>query len=164
MGDSNLKGTKNVKLHPCLTFVGFALILVACQNATPFPTAVAAQGTQFTLAPGQSATVTGTDLTITFHSILGDDRCPSGVECAASGPVTISLAVGQGDGDATDLTLQTFTDNNGRAPGGQFEGIEDRVEVGDYLIQILGVTPYPKDLSTRIKPSEYRLILIVTGK
>ena len=153
-----------VKHYSYVVFVLFVVILIACQNVTPFPTVIALPGTEFTLAPGQSATVTGTDLNITFHSVLSDDRCPSDVECAASGPVTISLSVGQEAGDATDLTLQTFTDNNGRAPGGQFEGIEDRVELADYLIQIVGVTPYPKDFSTQIKSSEYRLTLMVTGK
>jgi hypothetical protein len=119
---------------------------------------------EFTLAPGQSVAVTGTDLTLTFHSVVGDERCPRDVECATSGPVTVSLSIQQGDGAPTDFTLQTFTDQNGRSPNVQFEGITNRAEVGDYLIQILSVTPYPQDPSTKIKPAEYRLVLLVSKK
>jgi hypothetical protein len=117
---------------------------------------------EFTLAAGQSATVTDTDLTITFDSVLSDDRCPSEVECAASGPVTVSLSIQQGNDTPHAITLQTFTDQDGRAPKGPFEGITNLAEVGDYLVQMVGVTPYPKDLSTKIEPSVYRIALVVS--
>jgi hypothetical protein len=140
-------------------------ILGACQPVTPLPYVTGTVSSEFTLAPGQSVAVTGTDLTLTFHSVVGDERCPRDVECAASGPVTVSLSVQQGDGGApTDFTLQTFTDQNGRSPNVQFEGVTNRAEVGDYLIQILSVTPYPQDPSTKIKPAEYRLVLLVSKK
>jgi hypothetical protein len=108
--------------------------------------------------------VTGTDLTVTFNSVLSDERCPSEIECAVSGPVTISLALQQGGGRATDFTLQTFTDTNGRSPNVQFEGVTNRAEVGDYVIQILSVTPYPRNLTTDIEPSEYRIGLLVSNQ
>jgi hypothetical protein len=118
--------------------------------------------TEITLAPGQSAAVAGTDLTITFHSIVSDERCPSEVECAASGPVAISLSVQQGDREPTDFSLQTFTDQNGRSPNVQFEGVTNRTEVGGYGIQILSITPYPENSTTKIEPSAYRIGLLVS--
>lgn len=146
-------------------FLVLICILAACQ---PGPTSSSpVTGTvneEISLAPDQSAAVTGTDLTVTFHAIVSDERCPSDVECAASGPVTISLSVQQGDGMPTDFTLQTFTEQNGRSPDVQFEGVTNRAEVGDYLIQILSVTPYPKNLTTKIDPSEYRIGLLVSNK
>jgi hypothetical protein len=141
-------------------------ILTACQSAgttAPSP-GTAGLNTEVTLAPGQSAAVTGTDLTVTFHSIVSDDRCPSDVECAASGPVTVSLSVQQGDEAPNEFTLQTFTDLDGRSPNVQFEGITNRTEVGDYVIQLAGVTPYPTSPSTPIEASAYRVALLISNK
>jgi hypothetical protein len=139
-------------------------ILAACQSSTPASPAPAALNTEITLAPGQSAAVTGTDLTITFHSVVSDERCPSEIECAASGPVTISLSIQQGTGDPTDFTLQSFTDLNGRSPNVQFEGVTNRTELGGYVIQIAGVTPYPQNLNTEIEASEYRVALLISNQ
>ena len=141
------------------------LLLTACQSErTPSAPAPVPLDAHIILAPGQSTAETGTDLTITFHSVVSDERCPSQVECAASGPVTVSLSVQQGNGSPNDFTLQTFTDQNGRAPNVQFEGVTNRAEVGEYLIQIAGVTPYPADPSTKIDPSQYRVGLAVLKK
>ena len=139
-------------------------LLAACQTPTSSPPVATTVNNEFSLAAGQSVSVTDTDLTLTFHSVVADDRCPSKVECAASGPVTVSLSVQQGDGAPTDFTLQTFTDQNGRSPNVQFEGVTNRAEVGDYLIRIASVTPYPEDLSTKIDPAEYRVVLLVSKK
>ena len=139
-------------------------ILAACQSSAPSSPGPAALNTEVTLAPGQSAGVTGTDLTLTFHSVLSDERCPSEIECAASGPVTVSLSVQQGDGKPTDFTLQTFTDLNGRSPNVQFEGVTNRTELGEYAIQIASVTPYPQNLNTEIEASEYRVALLVSNR
>ena len=138
-------------------------ILSACQTKAISSTPVSGVvNEEISLAPGQSVAVTGTNLTVTFHSVVRDERCPRGVECAASGPVTISLSVQQGSGAATDFTLQTFTEQNGRSPNVEFEGVTNRAEVGEYIIQILRVTPYPKNLTTKIEPSDYRIGLLVS--
>jgi hypothetical protein len=97
-------------------------ILAACQPGTSLPPVVATLDNEFTLGTGQSVSVKKTDLTITFNAVLSDERCPSEIECAASGPVTVSLSVQQ-DGDLPFMvTLQTFTDQGGRAPNGSLKG------------------------------------------
>ena len=148
------------------SFILFAIcILTSCQSATtPSSPGPAALNTEITLSPDQSAAVTGTDLTITFHSIVSDERCPRDVECAASGPVTVSLSVQQGNATPTDFTLQTFTDLNGRSPNVQFEGVTNRAEVGNYVIQIAGVTPYPTSSTTTIEASAYRVALLILNQ
>jgi hypothetical protein len=118
--------------------------------------------TEFTLAPDQTVTITDADLTIRLIGVAGDGRCPSELECAASGPVSLSLSVQMGTGDPTSINLQAFTDNNGLAPGMEFEGIEDRVVYEGYLIRALGVLPYPVKSMNEIKDSEYRVTLIVS--
>ena len=136
-------------------------LLAACQTANP--TINPRVNEEFTLERDQTATIRGTNLIITFSSVLSDDRCPIDVECAASGPVTISLSV-QREGDiASPVTLQTFTDQEGRTPAGEFEGIENTVEVGEHVIRLIGVLPYPRNLSG-IKASDYQATLIVTPK
>ena len=153
-----------MKIRLMISFLLLISTLVSCQSAKPLPSITATTNSEFTLASTQSATITDADLSITFNSVLSDDRCPSEVECAASGPVTVSLSVKQGNENAMELTLQTFTDQNGRAPDREFEGIEDRADLGDYLLQITGVTPYPKDPTIPIEPSEYQATLIVVPK
>jgi hypothetical protein len=150
-------------------FLVLICLLAACQpgGTASSPVSSPLSGTvneEISLAPGQSVAVTGTDLTATFHTVVSDERCPSDIECAASGPVTISLSVQQGQGAATDFTLQTFTEQNGRSPNVQFEGVTNRAEVGGYTIQVISVTPYPKNLTTNIEPSEYRIGLLVSNQ
>lgn len=143
----------------------FICLLAACQTATtPSSPGTATLNTEIILAPDQSAAVTGTDLTITFHSVVSDDRCPSDVECAASGPVTVSLSVQQGNEAPNEFTLQTFTDLDGRSPNVQFEGVTNRAEVGSYIIQIAGVTPYPTSSTIPIEASAYRVALVISNK
>ena len=153
-----------MKTRAILLAIYLACLFTACQTATPEASTTATLGEEFSLAPGESAAVTGTELVLTFHDILSDERCPSAVECADSGPVTVSLSVQQGNGTPTDFTLQTFTDQDGRSPNVQFEGVTNQADLGDYLIRIASVTPYPKDLSPEIQPSEYRVALLVSRK
>src|SRR5687768_15015530 len=153
-----------MKTKPISLILVIVYILAACQTGTSPSPVTTTINHEITLAPDQSAAVTGTDLTITFHSVVSDERCPSDVECAASGPVTVSLSVQQGNGTPNDFTLQTFTDVNGRSPNVQFEGITNRAEVGEYVIQIAGVTPYPKNSTMETEASAYRVALLVSNK
>ena len=146
-----------------LPFILLILSFVSACQATP-PSPVAAKvDAEFTLAPDQSAAVEGTDLTITFRSVPGDDRCPSEVECAASGPVDVLLSVQKGGEESRDFNLQTFTDHKGIAPSVPFDGLTNPIEVGGYLIRIAGVTPYPTNPEITIEPSDYRVTLIVSN-
>ena len=137
------------------------ILLVACQ-ATPIAPLIADLGVEFVLAPGGSATIKDTGLTINLISVLSDDRCPGEVECAASGPVQLSLAAQTENGIARDLMMRTRTDNDGRSPAMEFEGITDRIVYEGYLIRIVGVLPYPEDPSTPIRQNDYRVSFVVT--
>ena len=144
-------------------FIFFILIIVltACQPATPLPPILIAETAEFTLAPDQTGTLVSAGLYVRLIGVASDERCPSEIECAVSGPVSISLAVKIGNGEESQINLQTFTDNNGRAPFMQFEGIEDRVVYEGYTFQVTSVLPYPVNLTNPIKDSEYRVTLIV---
>jgi hypothetical protein len=138
-----------------------ASLLTACQSAIPLVDTNVNK--EFSLAPGQSARIRGTDLTFTFNAVLSDDRCPIEIECAANGPVTLSLSVQPAEAVPFGITLETFTDQEGRSSGVVSEGIQDATEVGDYLIRVLGVLPYPRNLSG-IKASDYQATFVVTPR
>jgi hypothetical protein len=66
------------------------LLLTGCNIATPTPAPIVASAdTEFMLAPNQIATLANTQLTIKLISVGGDQRCPSEIECAISGPVSV---------------------------------------------------------------------------
>jgi hypothetical protein len=145
-------------LFACLLIVS---LLTACQSAIPLVDTNVNK--EFSLAPGQSARIRGTDLTFTFNAVLSDDRCPIEIECAANGPVTLSLSVQPAEAVPFGITLETFTDQEGRSSGVGQEGIQDSAEAGDYLIRVLGVLPYPRNLSG-IKASDYQATFVVTSR
>ena len=159
-----------MKNSPLIAFSILVSILIACRAVIPLSTVpptlpatvTAEKDSEFTLAEDQTASVTGTGLTIRLIGVAGDQRCPREIECAISGPVSISLSVQKDNGAPTNIDLQTFTDDTGRASAGKFEGINSSATVEGYTIQVMGVTPYPAKPSTPIKSSDYRVILIVT--
>jgi len=148
-----------------ITFALILLILLSsCGSATPHEPITADLGTEFTLAPDQIATLADANLTVRLIGVGGDQRCPSEIECAVSGPVSVSLSVQLGDSEPTQIDLQVFTSNNGRAPEMEFEGIKDREVYEGYLIQVVSVLPYPAKRFDEIKDSEYRVSFLVTKK
>jgi len=144
-----------------LTLILLLMMLTGCSSATPAPVTVNLD-TEFTLAPDQTATLTDTNLTVHLIGVAGDERCPSEIECAVSGPVSVSLEVQLGDTGPTEINLQVFTSDNGRAPDMQFEGIKDRAVYAGYLIRMVGVLPYPAQRNDLIRDSEYRVTLILS--
>jgi len=152
-----------IKLKLFIVLLPVFVMLVACQTM-PVSPLVTEQGIEFILAPGTTAAIKDTGLTIKLISILSEERCPNEVECAVNGPVQISLSAPKDNGTAADLIMQTFTDNDGRSPAMEFEGITDRIVYEGYLIRIMGVLPYPEDLSTSIKQNDYRVSFVVTEK
>jgi len=139
------------------------LLLTACQSATPSPI-TAATGMEFTLASDQTATIENTGLHLRLIGIAGDERCPSEIECAMSGPVSLTIFVQKDAGSPVEYALQTFTSNDGRSPEGHFEGIEDSIEHEGFVIQVKSVLPYPARSTDEIKESEYQVSFLVTEK
>lgn len=144
-------------------FLVVLLTTTACRSATPAPI-TGAVDSEVILAPDQTVTIENTGLNISLIGITGDERCPSEIECAMSGPVSLSIAVQKDSEAPVEFALQTFTSNNGSAPDGPFEGMEDRIEYEGYVIQVKSVLPYPTKAFDEIKNSEYRVSFLVTEK
>jgi hypothetical protein len=154
------------KLRQHVIPVLLVILLGSCQTATatPPPPLTVTTTMEFTLAPGQSAALIDAVFTIRLIGVGSDERCPSEVECAVSRPVSVSFTLQKGGGALTTVDLQTFTDNNGRAPDIEFEGINDRTGYEGYEIRIVSVLPYLKNLDETIRESDYRVTFIVTGE
>lgn len=138
------------------------VVLAACQSPTPLPMLTIKDGEEFSLVVDQYAATSNLDITLRFLGVTSDERCPSELECAVSGPVSVLLSTQQRDAVAAEITLQSFTDSNGRAPEGLFEGMQDRVTVGDYLIRLKGVLPYPVKSFNEIKDAKYQVTFVVS--
>ncbi|MBL8064214.1 MAG: hypothetical protein JNK32_14400 [Anaerolineales bacterium] len=139
-------------------------LAVACQPATPLPPVTAQMGGEFTLAPGETATLEGVGLSLTFKNVTNDGRCPLEVECAESGPVTLTISVQRGSSEPAEFVLMAFTDTDGRVPEGPFEGMQDRVEVEAFVIQVKAIFPFPLNFEDEIEAGEYRAAFVVLEK
>lgn len=115
------------------------------------PTSTVPVGTDFTLAPGESVSVDNAALTLVFTKVVGDSRCPSQMTilCVWAGSVVTSMRVNSTSG-ARDVTLET-------------QASRDMIVVGDYLVQLVGVTPARLTLDT-IPPTAYRATLRINRK
>lgn len=123
------------------------LSLGACGSGTG-PTV--SLGTEFLLAPTQSATLAGTDLAVRVDSVTADTRCPMGVLCIVAGDANIYLSVLRGKRMPTPTLFHVSS-----APASVANGAE--------LIELVALEPFRR-LQVDIKPEEYRVRLIVRSR
>jgi len=141
--------------------LALSIILSACRPATPRPPFNIIAGENFTLASEETAIITDAGFAVTLLSVGGDARCPANIECAASGPVSVSISIQKGPGLPVEFNMQTFTSDDGQATDFTFEGIQSEVEFEEYTIRIKSVLPYPQELEEKIKPGDYRVTFLV---
>ena len=106
-------------------------------------------GTQFTLAPSQTARIDSESMTIKFIGETHDSRCPTGVECIRAGDVSCSVEITK-DGIKNPITL-TDAAGSGATEGYTFQNYEI----------IFSVFPYPEAGKT-IAKSDYRLLITMS--
>jgi hypothetical protein len=127
------------------------LAVCGCAQNGGAPTEVTPQTERTTaaatvvLAIGQSADV-APSARLTFDRVVGDSRCPTGVQCAWAGEVEVAL------------TLQ--------APAGsQSFQLSDRADssvVLGYTVKLMAVEPHPR-ANSRIPAADYRATVRVGG-
>jgi hypothetical protein len=86
-----------------LVILAISIIIAGCiqtQNAGT----VVNLGENFTLNPGQSASIPSEGLTFTFDKVLEDSRCPQGVQCFWAGQTTI-LVEAEKSGNSTSFEM-----------------------------------------------------------
>ena len=100
------------------------------------------------LAPGQSASITGTTVKLTFEGVTGDNRCPADAMCVLGGSATVQVEASSSSGKRT-LTFET--------------GKLEPVEYGGLTVELTQLMPYPFS-ATPIEPEDYRATLRVTNR
>ena len=121
------------------------MLVTACNGNPVGPTVP--MGSQFTLAPGQSALVQGTALRVEFLRVSGDSRCPADAVCIQGGDAIVHVRASA----ATFADYELHTGNSARAV----------VTHAGFRIELSQLQPYPFS-SRPIDPGEYRATLVVT--
>ena len=123
------------------------LMLAGC--STPAGKTVVEPGEEFSLAIGQSASLKGENLEITFLDVTEDSRCPSGAVCVWEGRATSSVRI-SGKQGAQDVGLPE--------PGLSQSPYQQTI--GGYTF-IYHLQPYP-ELDKQITRDQYRLLLSIS--
>ena|SRR5689334_18636177 len=123
--------------------LSLALGLAACLSTGPTEVAI---GTEFELAPNQSAKVIGTNWTVGFRGVTADTRCPIDRFCLVAGDAGIRIDVFGSNAD-NPLLLSP------NAPNNQWNDQQFRLRVTE-------LQPIPSD-DQAISPGDYRVRLVV---
>jgi hypothetical protein len=106
----------------------------------------------FRLKVGQSVNIPSQNLTITFADVTEDSRCPADVQCVQAGQATALVQVEQAGEELDDASLTTL-------PGSILS--EDSQMVGDYVVVMHSLRPYPSSADEPIGEEDYVLIMMV---
>jgi len=112
---------------PSMAFAVAALLAVSACSSSTGPSGSIPLGTEFDLAPGQTAVVGTNGLRIQFITVPLDTRCPLGVLCISAGEAQVEVSARQGAQDST-LTLST-------------DALRRQAIFLSYSIQLIGVSP-----------------------
>lgn len=134
---------------PSLIFLVVLVALLLSAGCAGRPAEVTASlGQEVSLSVGQAALIEGEGLRVTFTEVVGDSRCPSGVECPWRGEVSCEVEVTY-SGQEYQMTLTQ--------PGLTSEpGVKS---FNQYRFSFT-VDPYPQK-GKEIDRSDYRLNLTV---
>ena len=115
------------------------------------PNSTVPLGTDFTLAPGESAAIDGQSMQLMFVKLNGDSRCPTNalIQCVWGGSAVIAVRTSSNAG-TRDLPLETLV-------------TRDTATVDGFLVRLVSVTPEPLTTDP-IPPSSYRATMRITRK
>ena len=74
-----------------------------------------ALGEAFSVKVGETVSVTGAGVSVTFTALVSDSRCPVGVQCIQAGRAVISVTVTRPGAASATLTLGTDMPRTARA-------------------------------------------------
>lgn len=129
---------RSLLLLCCLLFV------TGCDEKITGPTSPL--DSEFTLAPGEAASIEGASLSVRFNRVTGDNRCPADAVCILGGSADVNITA-VSDRSTREHVLRT--------------GDMQPVHHDDFTIALVQVAPYPFSART-IQPDEYRVTLKVT--
>src|SRR5262245_42620769 len=98
-----------------VTIITLMLAIAACNSPArdvltlpSAPNSTVPLGTDFTLAPGESAAIDGQSMQLMFVKLTGDSRCPTNalIQCVWAGSAVIAVRT-TSNGSTRDLPLET---------------------------------------------------------
>jgi hypothetical protein len=141
-----------------------ALVLTGCfrsSQATPTPTqhsplqptptveSAVRVGQPFDVRVGQTATIAGRAVTVTFTGVENDSRCPIDVVCVRAGDATVLLSVRAASSAPVRLTLVIGAEDTPK----------DTAQAGDLAFTALVLSPAPVS-TQKIEERDYILRLV----
>lgn len=106
-------------------------------------------GESFNIAYGEQTGVVGEGLVLAFEQVLGESRCPLGVQCVWAGNARIGVRVEKTPGEPAVLVLNTHS------------RFATEATYQSYTIALLRVAPYPEQ-GRPVDASSYCATLKVT--
>jgi hypothetical protein len=117
--------------------------------ATSQGTATSARvGENFDLRIGETITIEGEPLTVSFDRVVEDSRCPTNATCVWAGTAVVQIGLRVSESVRGTLNLQTLSDT---AREGVFQ---------KYRLRLIQLAPAPAD-SAPVPPEQYVLTLMV---
>jgi hypothetical protein len=129
-----------------------AFALAALQSAEAQSSSDRQLNKYFRLKVGQSVNIPSQNLTITFADVTEDSRCPADVQCVQAGQATALIQVEQAGEELGEASLTTL-------PGSILS--EDSQMVGDYVVVMHSLRPYPTEAGGPIDEEDYVAIVMV---
>ena len=123
-------------------------LVSGCADSPTTPTKNVVLDEEFELAPGESARIGATNLTVVFDSVSADSRCPVDVVCVWEGDATVAVTVLQSSGERAVLELHTSAGSAREKP------------YGGYVVRLVGLRPQPRQ-GVPIPAADYRARLEV---
>jgi hypothetical protein len=122
------------------------LLATACREDTPSGPSVSLNQ-EFTLGPGQTASIRDSSVRVQFVGVSGDSRCPADALCVQGGDALVHIRAGEG----TMAEYELHTGDESRAA----------IAHAGFRIQLVNLQPYPFSSRT-IRPEDYRAALRVS--
>ncbi len=135
-----------------LGLVAIAILISGCAEQETLSIAAANIGMPFQLGVNQQAFLETENLGIKLLNIVDDSRCPSDFRCVVSGEVIAEIMISKGT-----ETLGVYNISDWR----QSLGHTSKINVDNYVVELAGVSPYPKD-DSGIRLSDYVLTFVVS--
>lgn len=135
-----------------LGIIAIVILISGCADQQENLPVSADIGTPFQLSVNQQAVLEEENLVIELLDLVGDSRCPSEFRCVVSGEAVAEIMVSKGT-----ETLGVYNISDWR----QSAGYTSKVNIGSYIVELTGVSPYPKD-DSGMRLSEYVLTFVVS--
>lgn len=133
----------------CFLQLGILMSVFDCAPTSSSAVVAPSIGEPFSLAVGESASVKGANLSLTFTAVTQDSRCPKDANCIVAGEAIVVLEALSGDA-RTDLSFKVPPD------GGDAKGLEE------LTITITELDPQTES-GKRIEPASYVAKVVVAA-